>query len=74
MGELMTIVDAAADAQEVRRQVELACDVDDVRATAILDLQVLRVASPERMRILDDWEKLRVRVSNRQLGRRTATI
>jgi DNA gyrase/topoisomerase IV subunit A len=57
--QLMQIVASCANADQARRVVMEPFGLNEVQATAALDLQVRRFAGQERQRIVDERESLR---------------
>jgi DNA gyrase subunit A len=57
--ELIEIVASAENADQARSQLATAFDLNEIQATAALDLQVRRFATRERQRINDERNEIR---------------
>lgn len=56
--ELLRLLDDSADAQEARQRLMAAMDLDEVQATAVLDIQMRRLARRERELITAERDEL----------------
>lgn len=63
--ELIGIVGAAPDADQARRDVMAAFDLNEMQATAAMDLQIRRFARAERHRIAAEQQSIRARLELR---------
>jgi DNA gyrase subunit A len=62
------VLQLAADAptvEDARREIAALLDIRELHATAILDMQVRRLAVAERQKILDEQAELRAFISER---------
>lgn len=58
LDEVIALIRRSPDVDEARRGLMELLDVDEVQATAILNLQLRRLAALERQKIIDDYEQL----------------
>jgi DNA gyrase subunit A len=58
LDEVIALIRRSPDVDEARRGLMELLEVDEVQATAILNLQLRRLAALERQRIIDEYEQL----------------
>ncbi|MBC7290756.1 MAG: DNA gyrase subunit A [Actinotalea sp.] len=58
LDEVIALIRRSPDVDEARRGLMALLEVDEVQATAILNLQLRRLAALERQKIIDDYEQL----------------
>lgn len=57
-GRLFDIIGAAPSADEARRDLVAEFDMNEIQATAVLDLQARRFATQERARLIQEREDI----------------
>ncbi|EYR63910.1 DNA gyrase subunit A [Actinotalea ferrariae CF5-4] len=58
LDEVIALIRRSPDVEEARRGLMALLEVDEVQATAILNLQLRRLAALERQKIIDDYDQL----------------
>jgi len=64
LDEVIALIRRSPDVDEARVGLMELLDVDEAQATAILNLQLRRLAALERQRILEDYEQLMVEIAD----------
>ncbi len=66
LDEVIALIRRSPSAEESKTGLMQLLDVDDVQATAILDMQLRRLAALERQRIIDDLAKIEIEIADLQ--------
>ncbi|MHB8452307.1 MAG: DNA gyrase subunit A, partial [Mycobacteriales bacterium] len=66
LDEVIALIRAAESAEVARGQLMELLDIDEVQATAILDMQLRRLAALERQRLVDEAAELEARITDLQ--------
>ncbi len=66
LDEVIALIRRSPDVDEARAGLMALLEVDEVQATAILNLQLRRLAAMERQRIIDDYDGLMVKITDYQ--------
>ncbi len=64
--EVVALIRASATVEAARAGLMELLEIDEVQATAILDMQLRRLAALERQKILDEYEELMARIADLQ--------
>ncbi|KAB1905307.1 DNA gyrase subunit A [Micromonospora tulbaghiae] len=64
LDEVIALIRRSPTVEDARQGLIRLLDIDEVQATAILDMQLRRLAALERQRILDDLAKLEVEIAD----------
>ena len=64
--EVVALIRASATVEAARAGLMDLLEIDEVQATAILDMQLRRLAALERQKILDEYEELMARIADLQ--------
>ncbi|MCH9718485.1 MAG: DNA gyrase subunit A [Actinomycetia bacterium] len=64
--EVVALIRASATVDAARAGLMELLEIDEVQATAILDMQLRRLAALERQKILDEYEELMTRIADLQ--------
>jgi DNA gyrase subunit A len=64
LDEVIALIRAAESADAARGQLMLRYELSEIQATAILDMQLRRLAALERQRIIDEAAELRSRIAD----------
>ncbi len=64
LDEVIALIRRSPDVDEARAGLMALLEVDEVQATAILNLQLRRLAALERQRIIDDYDGLMVKITD----------
>ncbi|QSB17015.1 DNA gyrase subunit A [Natronosporangium hydrolyticum] len=64
LDEVIALIRRSPTAEEARTGLMQLLDVDEVQATAILDLQLRRLAAMERQRILDELAEIELKIAD----------
>jgi DNA gyrase subunit A len=64
LDEVIALIRSSADVDVAREGLMKLLDVDEVQATAILNLQLRRLAALERQKILDDYDALMAEIED----------
>ncbi|MDO8106172.1 DNA gyrase subunit A [Isoptericola sp. b441] len=64
LDEVIALIRRSPDVDQARSGLMELLEVDEVQATAILNLQLRRLAALERQKILDDYEELMVKIAD----------
>lgn len=62
--EVVALIRASATVEAARTGLMDLLDIDEIQATAILDMQLRRLAALERQKILDEYEDLMARIAD----------
>ena len=66
LDEVIALIRRSPSADEARPALMALLDVDEIQATAILDLQLRRLAALERQRIIDELAEIEVQIADYQ--------
>jgi DNA gyrase subunit A len=66
LDEVIALIRRSPDVAEAREGLIELLDIDEIQATAILDMQLRRLAALERQRILDELAELEARIADLQ--------
>lgn len=64
LDEVIALIRASATAEDARSGLMALLEIDEVQATAILDMQLRRLAAMERQRIIDEYDELMTRIAD----------
>ena len=64
LDEVIALIRRSPDVDEARAGLVALLQVDEIQATAILNLQLRRLAALERQRIIDDYDGLMVKITD----------
>ncbi|MBX7269766.1 DNA gyrase subunit A [Micromonospora sp. Llam7] len=64
LDEVIALIRRSPTVEDARQGLIRLLDIDEIQATAILDMQLRRLAALERQRILDDLAKLEVEIAD----------
>ncbi len=64
LDEVIALIRRSPSAEESKTGLMALLDVDEVQATAILDMQLRRLAALERQRIIDDLAKIEIEIAD----------
>src|SRR6476469_2766335 len=64
LDEVIALIRRAPSAEESKTGLMRLLDVDEIQATAILDMQLRRLAALERQRIIDELADIEVRIKD----------
>src|SRR3954468_18322204 len=62
--EVVALIRASASAEEARQGLILLLDIDEVQATAILDMQLRRLAALESQRLQEEFDELMAQIAD----------
>jgi DNA gyrase subunit A len=63
LDEVIALIRASATVEAARDGLMNLLDIDEVQATAILDMQLRRLAALERQKLIDDYDKLMAEIA-----------
>ncbi len=66
LDEVIAVIRASATVDEARTGLMELLDVDEIQATAILDMQLRRLAALERQKIIDEYDELQIKIADYQ--------
>jgi DNA gyrase subunit A len=66
LDEVIALIRASATVDEARTGLMELLEVDEIQATAILDMQLRRLAALERQKIVDEYDELQVKIADYQ--------
>ena len=66
LDEVIALIRASATVDEARTGLMELLDVDEIQATAILDMQLRRLAALERQKIIDEYDELQIKIADYQ--------
>jgi DNA gyrase subunit A len=66
LDEVVALIRASATVEVARTGLMQLLDIDEVQATAILDMQLRRLAALERQKIVDEYDELMVKIAEYQ--------
>ena len=66
LDEVIALIRASATVDEARTGLMELLDVDEIQATAILDMQLRRLAALERQKIIDEYDELQIKITDYQ--------
>ncbi|TDQ05159.1 intein-containing DNA gyrase subunit A [Labedaea rhizosphaerae] len=66
LDEVIALIRRSPSAEEARPALMSLLDIDEVQATAILDMQLRRLAALERQKIIDDLAKIEAEIADLQ--------
>ena len=64
LDEVIALIRASATVDDARSGLMALLEVDEVQATAILDMQLRRLAALERQKIVDEYDDLQTRIAD----------
>jgi DNA gyrase subunit A len=64
LDEVIALIRASATVDDARAGLMTLLEVDEVQATAILDMQLRRLAALERQKIIDEYDELQARIAD----------
>ncbi|MFN8149439.1 MAG: DNA gyrase subunit A, partial [Candidatus Nanopelagicales bacterium] len=64
LDEVIALIRASATVEDARAGLMELLDVDEVQATAILDMQLRRLAALERQKIIDEYDELQAKIAD----------
>ena len=64
LDEVIALIRASATVEDARTGLMELLDIDELQATAILDMQLRRLAALEHQKILDEYEELQTRIND----------
>lgn len=64
LDEVIALIRASATVDDARTGLMELLEIDELQATAILDMQLRRLAALERQKIIDEYEDLMVRIAD----------
>jgi len=64
LDEVIALIRASATVDDARTGLMTLLDVDEVQATAILDMQLRRLAALERQKIIDEYDDLQTKIAD----------
>ncbi len=64
LDEVIALIRASATVEDARTGLMGLLDIDELQATAILDMQLRRLAALERQKIIDEYEDLMTRIAD----------
>lgn len=62
--EVVALIRRSPSVDEAREGLMALLDIDEVQATAILDMQLRRLAALERQKIVDEYDQLQVKIAD----------
>jgi DNA gyrase subunit A len=64
LDEVIALIRASATVDDARTGLMALLEVDEIQATAILDMQLRRLAALERQKIIDEYDELQTRIAD----------
>ena len=64
LDEVIALIRASATVEDARTGLMQLLEIDELQATAILDMQLRRLAALERQKIIDEYEELMARIAD----------
>ena len=64
LDEVIALIRASATVEDARSGLMSLLDIDELQATAILDMQLRRLAALERQKIIDEYDELTARIAD----------
>ena len=64
LDEVIALIRASATVEDARTGLMALLDIDELQATAILDMQLRRLAALEHQKILDEYEELMAKIND----------
>jgi DNA gyrase subunit A len=64
LDEVIALIRASATVEDARAGLMELLDIDEVQSTAILDMQLRRLAALERQKIIDEYDELMIRIAD----------
>ncbi len=64
LDDVIALIRASATVDEARTGLMALLEVDELQATAILDMQLRRLAALERQKIIDEYDELQVKIAD----------
>jgi len=64
LDEVIALIRASATVDDARTGLMSLLEVDEVQATAILDMQLRRLAALERQKIIDEYDDLQIKIAD----------
>lgn len=64
LDDVIALIRASATVEDARGGLMQLLEIDEVQATAILDMQLRRLAAMERQKIIDEFEDLRTKIAD----------
>lgn len=66
LDEVIALIRASDTVEEARTGLMALLEVDEIQATAILDMQLRRLAALERQKIIDEYDDLQIKIADYQ--------
>ncbi len=64
LDDVIALIRASATVEDARAGLMELLDIDEIQSTAILDMQLRRLAALERQKIIDEYEELMTRIAD----------
>jgi len=64
LDEVIALIRASATVEDARTGLMALLDIDELQATAILDMQLRRLAALERQKIIDEYDELMAKIAD----------
>jgi DNA gyrase subunit A len=64
LDEVIALIRASATVEDARAGLMELLDIDEIQSTAILDMQLRRLAALERQKIIDEYDELMTRIAD----------
>jgi DNA gyrase subunit A len=64
LDDVIALIRASATVEDARAGLMELLDIDEVQSTAILDMQLRRLAALERQKIIDEYDELMIRIAD----------
>jgi DNA gyrase subunit A len=64
LDEVIALIRASATVEDARAGLMELLDIDELQSTAILDMQLRRLAALERQKIIDEYDELMIRIAD----------
>ena len=64
LDEVIALIRASATVEDARTGLMELLEIDEIQATAILDMQLRRLAALERQKIIDEYDELMVKIAD----------
>ena len=64
LDEVIALIRASATVEDARAGLMELLDIDEIQSTAILDMQLRRLAALERQKIIDEYDELMARIAD----------
>ena len=64
LDDVIALIRASATVDDARTGLMTLLDIDEIQATAILDMQLRRLAALERQKIIDEYDELMIKITD----------